>query len=130
MKNPISNPPTEGEEQATLFHWADMVKGKYPELQLLFHIPNGGERRKSEAARMKAEGVKAGVPDLFLPVARVNYHGLFIEMKRRKGGRVSDEQREWIGNLLANGYAVEVCRGWEEAKDAIENYLGEKYVPF
>lgn len=122
--------PTEGEEQATLFHWCDMVNGKYPELQLLFHIPNGGERRKSEAARMKAEGVKPGVPDLFLPVARVNYHGLFIEMKRRKGGRVSDEQREWIGNLLANGYAVEVCRGWEEAKDAIENYLDEKYVPF
>lgn len=130
MKNPISKTPTEGEEQATLFHWCDMVKGKYPELQLLFHIPNGGERRKSEAARMKAEGVKPGVPDLFLPVARVNYHGLFIEMKRRKGGRVSDEQREWIGNLLANGYAVEVCRGWEEAKDAIENYLDEKYVPF
>lgn len=130
MKNPISKIPTEGEEQATLFHWCEMVKGKYPELQLLFHIPNGGERRKSEAARMKAEGVKPGVPDLFLPVARINYHGLFIEMKRRKGGRVSDEQREWIGNLLANGYAVEVCRGWEEAKDAIENYLDEKYVPF
>jgi hypothetical protein len=130
MKNQITKTPTEGEEQATLFHWCEMVKGKYPELQLLFHIPNGGERRKSEAARMKAEGVKAGVPDLFLPVARVTYHGLFIEMKRRKGGRVSDEQREWIGNLLANGYAVEVCRGWEEAKDAIENYLDEKYVPF
>lgn len=123
MKNPISNPPTEGEEQATLFHWCEMVKGKYPELQLLFHIPNGGERRKSEAARMKAEGVKPGVPDLFLPVACGGYHGMFIEMKRREGGRVSKEQRTWIHNLEWQGYRVEVCRGWEAAKQAIERYL-------
>lgn len=95
--------PTEGEEQATLFHWCEMVKGKYPELQLLFHIPNGGERRKSEAARMKAEGVKPGVPDLFLPVARGGYHGLFIEMKRREGWRISKEQETWIAALKEQG---------------------------
>lgn len=115
--------PTEGEEQATLFHWADMVKGKYPELQLLFHIPNGGERRKSEAARMKAEGVKPGVPDLFLPVARGGYHGMFIEMKRREGGRVSKEQKVWQADLLRQGYCACVCRGWEDAKVMIEGYL-------
>jgi len=115
--------PTEGEEQATLFHWCDMVKGKYPELQLLFHIPNGGERRKSEAARMKAEGVKPGVPDLFLPVARGGYHGLFIEMKRREGGRISKEQKVWQAELLRQGYCACVCRGWEEAQHQIVAYL-------
>lgn len=120
--------PTEGEEQATLFNWAAMKSGRRPELRLLFHIPNGGERRKTEAVRFKAEGVKPGVPDLFLPVARGPWHGLFIEMKRQKGGRVSDAQKRWINSLLRQGYLAEVCFGWKEAADLIENYLDEKGV--
>ena len=60
----------EGEEQAALFRWAQFQSGKYPELDLMFHIPNGGKRGKAEAARFKAEGVKAGVPDIFFPKAK------------------------------------------------------------
>lgn len=121
------NGPSEGTEQATLFSWAKMQEHKWPELRLLFHIPNGGSRGKVEAARFKAEGVKAGVPDLFLPVARGPYHGLFIEMKRRKGGRVSDEQTAWIAALRGQGYLAHVCRGWEEAATLIAGYLDERW---
>lgn len=115
--------PSEGQEQATLFSWAAMKSGKYPELRLLFHIPNGGSRGKVEAARFKAEGVKAGVPDLFLPVARGLWHGLFIELKRQKGGRVSEAQRRWIADLERQGYRAEVACGWREAAEIIEIYL-------
>ena len=75
----------EGAEQATLMDWAALMAGRWPELQLLFHVPNGGARGKAEAARMKRQGVKAGVPDLMLPVARGGYHGLFLEMKAALG---------------------------------------------
>lgn len=118
--------PTESEEQATLFSWAAMKSGKRPELRLLFHIPNGGERKKSEAARFKAEGVKPGVPDLFLPVARGPYHGLFIELKRQKGGRLSEAQRRWLDALRKQGYSAYVAFGWKDAAALIEIYLDEK----
>ena len=107
--------PTEGTEQATLFSWARIQSGKHPELRLLFHIPNGGSRGKAEAGRFKAEGVKAGVPDLFLPV-----------MKRQKGGRVSDAQREWLSDLEREGYRAELARGWQEAAEIILEYLEGK----
>ena len=119
---------SEGAEQATLFSWAAMKRGKWPELELLFHIPNGGSRGKAEAARFKAEGVKAGVPDLFLPVARGPYHGLFIEMKRQKGGKVSDAQKAWILDLIDQGYLAVVCYGCKDAAELIEDYLDERGV--
>lgn len=115
--------PTESEEQQCLFRWAAYQSGAMPELNLLYHIPNGGSRRKSEAGRFKAEGVKAGVPDICLPVARNGIHGLYIELKRRKGGRTSQEQERWMRLLNAGGYLALVCRGWEEAADLIERYL-------
>ena len=123
-----NNAPSEGTEQATLFSWAKMQEHKWPELRLLFHIPNGGSRGKVEAAHFKAEGVKAGVPDLFLPVARGPYHGLFIEMKRQKGGKVSDAQKAWISALIDQGYLAVVCYGWKDAAELIEDYLDERGV--
>ena len=62
-------PPTEDTEQMCLFRWADAQSGKYPELSLMYHIPNGGKRGKAEAGRFRAMGVKSGVPDIFLPFA-------------------------------------------------------------
>ena len=115
--------PTESVEQQLLFRWARFYVSKYPELALLYHIPNGGSRRKSEAGRFKAEGVKAGVPDLFLPAARENFNGLYIEMKRKAGGRVSADQKVWIDALSKQGYAVRVCLGWEDAARTLEKYL-------
>ena len=76
--------PSEDEEQMAVMEWAQLQMGRWPELEWLYHIPNGGKRGKIEAARFKAMGVKAGVPDLCLPVPMGRYHGLYIEMKRRE----------------------------------------------
>ena len=115
--------PTESEEQQALFQWAGLQRGKYPELDLLYHIPNGGNRSKAEAGRFKAEGVKAGVPDICLPVARGCFHGLYVELKREKGSKTSDEQKRWIEKLSKQGYFAVVCRGWTKAAEAIVLYL-------
>ena len=88
--------PSESTEQTRLFQWARMQQGRWPELRLLYHIPNGGSRHRLEAIHMKQQGVRAGVPDLCLPVARAGCHGLYVEMKRLKGGRVSPEQLAWM----------------------------------
>ena len=74
---------------------------------------------------MKAEGVSAGVPDICIPVPNKKYHGLYIEMKRQKGGRVSEKQKEWIDRLNSLGYLVVVCRGFDEAREVIEEYIKE-----
>lgn len=116
--------PTEATEQTWLFHWAiDMQYLKWPELELMHHIPNGGSRNRVEAARLKAQGVKAGIPDIFLPVSRNGWHGLYIEMKRQHGGILSEEQKDKIPKLRAQGYCVEVCKGFQQAADVIEAYM-------
>ena len=114
---------TEHQEQVALFRWARFAAAGRPELRLLHAIPNGGHRHKAVAARMQAEGVRPGVPDVFLPVPRGGFAGLYVEMKTRRG-RVSAAQRRWIGALRAQGYRVEVCRGWNAAREAIEEYVG------
>ena len=115
--------PSEAQEQASLFAWASMVESMYPGIERMHHIPNGGSRRPREAAALKRQGVKAGVPDVSLPAARHTYHGLYIEMKRRAGGETSPEQADWHQALMDEGYLVCVCRGWEEARDVIIAYL-------
>ena len=115
--------PTEEQEQAAVFAWAQTMAGRFPELLLLFHIPNGGLRSITEAVRFKKAGVKPGVPDLFLPVARGRSHGLFVEMKRRKGGRVSKEQEAWIDAVGQQGYMCVVAHGAEAACCYIQEYL-------
>lgn len=115
--------PSESVEQQCLFRWAAYQSGRFPELALLYHVPNGGSRRKAEAGRFKAEGVKAGVPDLCLPVARGGFHGLYIEMKRKRGSRTSDDQKEWLAKLADQGYQTAVCKGWEAAARVIAEYL-------
>lgn len=115
--------PTESEEQQALFEWVEIQSGRYPVLELLYHIPNGGRRSKAEAGRFKAEGVKSGVPDLCLPVARGGFHGLYIELKRIEGGKVEPSQTKWIAALTEQGYFATVCRGWLEASKALLWYL-------
>lgn len=123
-----ANIPTEEAEQIMLFNWASMRSYSIPELALMYHIPNGGYRSKAEAARFKAAGVRAGVPDIFLPVALGGKHGLYVELKRLKGGTVSPNQTEWITKLREQGYRAEVCCGWLEAKELIEAYLNDKKI--
>lgn len=122
----MRNVPTEEQEQAAVIEWAAYSQGKFPELRYLMHIPNGEERHPAVAAKLKKMGVKPGVPDLFLPVARGGWHGLFIEMKRKHGGRLSEKQVEWLKALEAERYCAVVCAGAEEACDTIMQYLMKK----
>lgn len=114
--------------QVALFCKAAQNFERWPELRLMFAIPNGGMRDVRVAANLKAEGVKAGVPDIFLPVARGKWHGLFVELKRAKAeslkeGKATTEQIEWMNNLREQGYGAIIVVGWQAAWDAIEAYL-------
>ena len=109
--------------------WANLEKCKWPELEWLYHVPNGGSRNRAEAVRLKAQGVKPGVPDLCLPVAKGGYHGLYIELKRLKGGRLSQDQAKWLESLSRGGYLATICSGWEQAAQIIQSYLEEKNEP-
>lgn len=120
------NLSSESSEQRRLMEWAELNRQKYPMLRVLHSCPNGGLRHPAVAAQLKAEGVKPGVPDLFLPFPSNGYNGMFLEMKRRVGGRLSDEQKLWRNMLSEYGYLVVVAAGWEVAKDAIIEYLTPK----
>ena len=115
--------PLEHDEQRRLFQWAACQRVTYPDLQWLYAIPNGGKRSKATAGKLKAEGVKPGVPDVALDVARGGWFGLRLELKRRKKSHVSDVQDAWHRRLWAQGYKVEVCYGWEQASVALIRYL-------
>lgn len=123
-KAPQMPVPTESVEQINLFRWADWQMGAHPELKWLYHVPNGGLRSKATAGRLKAEGVKAGVPDVCLPIPRGAYHGLYIEMKRLKGNGTTGDQDDWLEFLQSQRYFIAVCKGWEAATDVILEYLG------
>ena len=116
--------PTENEEQAALIEWAYYASNNYPELKMLYAIPNGGYRPPRTAAMLQRTGVKPGVPDLCLPVPKGKYGALFIEMKRTHGGAVSAHQEIWLRALSKAGNKAVVCRGWESARDEILSYLG------
>jgi len=98
------------------------------ELEWIHAIPNGGSRGDSKASRninglaLKAEGVKPGIPDIFLPVPRGNSHGLYIEMKTSSGG-VSPEQRRFAIWCETYRYGWVLCRSWRDARDETLNYL-------
>jgi len=120
--------PTEHQEQAALIKWARLSKARYPMLNMLYAIPNAAKRSVRIASMMKAEGMVSGVPDLHLAAPSGNHHGLFIEMKRIKGGKVSENQAEWLHKLGKYGYKTAVCYGWIEAKEEIENYISVSEV--
>jgi hypothetical protein len=101
---------------------------------LMFAIPNGTNKSKVARTMFKNEGLKSGVPDLFIPIPSQDKHGLFIELKRRKrqlkNGKLSSthtkvslEQIKWLEALKCNGYEAVVCYGADEAIDVIKNYL-------
>lgn len=122
--------PTEHSEQCAVIAWADLqpYDNEHKIGAFLFAIPNGGQRNKITAARLKAEGVRAGVPDLFLAIPRAPYSGLFIEMKRTKKSlsKVSKEQRDKQALFSQIGYDVATCYGAEEAIKTIKAYLNLK----
>lgn len=127
--------------QVAVMDWTREEAARRPELELLHAIPNGGKRGKLTARRLKREGVKRGVPDLMLPVARRGYHGLYLEMKwegwlpdgaggrRRYRSRPSKAQKWWAARLHGEGYAVRVCRTLEETQDVLRAYLEGRPLP-
>ena len=117
----------EDDEQAALFDWA----AYYPALRWMHAIPNGGNRNPREAVRLKRQGVKSGVSDIFLPMvvrsAGGHYAGLYIEMKRRKKdgrSKITNEQFNFGQDMLKQGYKFVVCHGCDEAMKEIKDYAG------
>ena len=124
---------TEHGHQSALFQWAALNIKQYPQLRWLFAIPNGFFASSGQKSKMKAEGLRDGVPDVWLPVPMISklYYGLIIEMKReiyktRLNGGCTDDQLKWLAYLNESGYKAVVAYGWEHARDEILGYLNEK----
>lgn len=115
--------PTEADEQMAVFEWAQWNMTKYPELALMFHIPNESNVPVQYRVKLKKMGLKSGVPDICLPVARGGYHALYIEMKRTKRSATSEQQKWTIAKLNAVGNIAIICKGAEQAIENIVEYL-------
>ena len=94
---------------------------KHPHV-LWFHAPNGGSRNLFEAVKLKAMGVKPGVPDIMILSRKLGYYGLSIELKVGKN-KPSDFQKEWLHNLDIIGWKTAVCYTFDEARSIIDDYL-------
>ena len=115
---------TEIRNQQLLFKWSQQpnIRARWPELALMFHIPNERHCTAQQGKQLKLAGVRSGVPDLCLPVARGGYHSLYIELKTESGATMP-EQDWWIERLNAAGHFAQVCHGWEFAARVLEWYL-------
>jgi hypothetical protein len=120
----------EAKEQAAFFEWRDNVRNMYPGIHLMFAIPNGAflqgdrVRRAKQWSKLKRQGSREGVSDVFLPVPRGGYHGLWIEIKapRPHASEVSDDQEQWQKEMRGQGYLAVVAYGSKEACDAVTSY--------
>ena len=110
-------------EQCALFEWAGYQTGRYPELDLMYAVPNW-RVEKAHRIYLAAEGVKPGVPDIVLPAARGCWFGLYIEMKVGDN-QPTEDQNNYLVDLIAQGYYATVCCGFEEARQTIEDYLSQ-----
>lgn len=108
--------PSEHQIQSAIVDWC-ALQGI-----AIFAIPNGGYRHITTAKKLQREGVKAGVPDLFVPIVRGGFGGLFLEVKT-KIGKLSDSQRFWLGELVENGYRCEIVRSLEDGIKVLRGYV-------
>ena len=113
---------SEETEQEIVIQWARMHSERWPELKLLHHIPNGGTRKRKEAAKLKRMGVLAGVSDLHLPVSKAGYHSLYIEMKYGDGKLQKSQKEFLIAAAAGRNYCI-VCYTAEDAIDVLEKYM-------
>lgn len=120
-KNP-RNRSNEHHLQVNCVKWFRYAYGKYS--RLLYAIPNGGQRNKAVAGKLKSEGVVRGVPDLFLSVPNSRYHGFYIEMKYGNN-KLTPDQIEFRTEAMKLGYKYIVCRSFDEFKPEIDKYLSE-----
>ena len=128
--------------QVGVFQWINTVKEMYPVLKNAYAIPNGGSRNEREAANLKAEGVRAGVPDVFLAYPSKEFHGLYIEHKTKKGQLTKDKpiylkntkivryiregQETWFKRLQDAGYRCEISRSIDQSIGIFKDYLNIK----
>jgi hypothetical protein len=114
----VATQPTEQQEQIALVKWL--------KLNSIMHTAsaNGGRRDLVDAVNLKRAGVSAGFPDLEIPIPFNGKHGLYIEMKRMRGGVVSLEQKEWLDYLNLVGYVAKVAHGCHEGIEIVREYLG------
>lgn len=113
----------EAEIQSAFFCW---MGSKYPKLRpICFAIPNGGSRHPLEAKNLRLQGVTAGIPDVFIPVAKKSHHGLFLEFKS-KNGKLTPLQSQKIDLLRGQGYQVEVCYEFDQAVNIFTNYMDDQ----
>lgn len=109
--------PTEDQEQIMLVTWLTRQGIKH------YAIPNGGARSMTEGIKLKRMGVSAGAPDICIPIPSGCYHGLYIELKRTSGGRISPAQSDWLAFLTEKGYYAQVAKGFDEAREVISHYF-------
>jgi len=119
---------TEDDHQEKIFEWANAHLEEYPELELIYANMNGVRRSKRYTAKLKRRGMKSGIPDMFLPISRHGFHGLYIELKRPKTkshakGVLSPTQKKWVKNLNNHGYAAKICYGWDDTVQLLKYYL-------
>jgi len=119
----IAKPGTERAEQMALFAWAALNIKVYPQLKWMHAIKNAEKGGAIRGSMAKAEGVKAGVFDIFLPCHKKGCLGLYIEMKKKEKGRVSDKQNEFSSDMRNEGYGTVICYSWIEARDILIEYL-------
>lgn len=112
----------ESGHQEAIFSWCEYNRDRYPELKLLYHVPNGGKRDADTARVLKRQGVKAGISDLVLPVARCGFYGLYVELKA-PGGKLEQAQVEFLQEVGKQGYLALVCVGWQAAVQTLSTYL-------
>ena len=120
---------TEADHQAALFEFLARIEGQLPAVAWLIHVPNGEYRPKATAKRLKAQGVKPGVPDLLLFWASGRFVGLALELKRpsrrrERDGGVAPAQARWLDHLEAQGWCCVIAWDWQEAATEIVRYLG------
>ncbi len=108
--------------QCAVFQWAAIAARQYPELRLLYAVPNAAQRSVRAARYMIAEGLRAGVPDVCLPVPRGTFGALYIEHKIGSA-KPTDRQSFWIHALIDAGNRVIVSRSVEQSRAAIVDYL-------
>jgi len=110
---------TEYQHAKAYIHWCML----HPLLRdVVIHIPNEGKRSSHGGYGLKLIGLRPGVSDFFIPVPVDPYHGLWIELKALKG-RLTVDQRIWLGRMKDRLYAAYVAYGWDEARSLTEEYL-------
>lgn len=114
---------SEHDTQVAFFYAVRFMENRHPELKWFHAIPNGGQRNKAVAAKLKAEGVQRGIPDSFLPYPANGKNGLYIEFKNGTN-KLTPEQKEFLETAEQNGYAVGVAYTADEALKILEDYLG------